>query len=343
MKTLVKFELSEAGRKAALLAGKPADARQSIEVAADAPEFAEVVAAGTLGNDTLTLDTTETLGSMWHGPSIAVTAWDHVPTVRELLDDQARRAAELAAAVAQKEAAARQAVQAAFAERRTVTTVTRAGSFGFGSTEAKYETRHADWPLTDAEAARLVPETAAWVDELNAANEAAKKAAEARSKELAAEKAARDAAEKEAAEKAEAERRESLGLKDGEFDYAVEDGCLMRVPCYDSSRRAKNWMAVITVDPSKPGGLDRDFCEKAHGDAYYALPTLSPGDAIEFGADGYSARGRKSPERAYRFVVRVEVQDGNGYIVLRKCSTGKDAVKAGQKFAAELASELVAC
>lgn len=316
-----------------MLAGKPADATQTVEVAADAAEFAEVVAAGKISGDTVLLDTTKHLGDYWKEPNVPATKWDHSPTVREMLDDQARRVAEYAAGIAAKEDAARADVLAVFSERKVET---RNGSYGYGETEAKYETRHAAWTADDDEAARLVPETAAWVAELTAANEAAKKAAEARSKELATARDARVAFEKAAAEQAESERRAGLGLQDGEFDYAVEDGCLMRVPCYDTSRRAKNWMAVITVDPSKPGGLDRDFAEKAHGDAYYVLPTLNPGDALEFGADGYSSRGRKTPERAYRFVVRVEVQDGNGYIVLRKCSSGKDAVKAGKKFADEL-------
>jgi len=335
MKTLIKFRLSEAGRKAALLAGRCADEYQAVEVTPGTPEFAEVVAAGKIGSDTVTLDCGQPIYHGFGDPRVEATAWNHVPTVRELPDDQTRRTAALAAAVAAKEDAARQDALSVFAERRTVT---RTGSYGYGATNAGYEERLAAWAPTDAEAVRLVPEAAAWVAELTVANEAAKKAAEQRHLELKAETEAAAAKAKEEAAQAESERRASLGLEDGEFDYAVENGAIMRVPCYDTGRRSKNWMATITVDPSKPGGLDRDFCEKAHGDAYYILPTLNPGDAIEFGADSYSSRGRKSPERAYRVVVRVEVQDGNGYIVLRKCGTGKEACREGAKLAKQEAA-----
>ena len=323
MKTIVKFRLSGEGRKAALLAGLCADEYQTIEVAADAPEFREVVAAGKIGEDVCEVE------------CCYAQQWGHVPTVREILSDLAQRASEKAADEAAKRSAALAEISEVFAARRTVT---RAGSYGYGATEAKYETRQAAWPQSDMYAAELLPETAAWVAELSTTNAAAKAAAEKLSGELKAAKEAADAADKTAKAQAETERRAALGLQDGEFDYAVEGGAIMRVPCYDTGRRSKNWMATITVDANKPGGLDRDFAAKAHGDAFYILPTLSPGDALEFGADSYSARGRKSPERAYRFVVRVEVTNGNGYIVLRKCKTGKEACREGAKFAEKLAT-----
>lgn len=325
MKTIVRFRLSEAGRKAALLAGVCADEYQAVEVAAGTPEFAEVVAAGKISSDACELDV-RYVGIDWHT----------VPTVRQILDDIARRAAAKATEEQTKQDTARAKVLDVFTARRVKTIQ---NSCGYGATEAKYETSKPDWsplpcPGSDAAyAIQLVPECAGWVAELEAANEAAQKAAAEKSAELKVAKEASDAAAKEAAAQAETERRASLGLEDGEFDYAVENGAIVRVPCYDTGHRSKNWMATITVDPSKPGGLDRDFAEKAHGDAYYILPTLSPGDAIEFGADSYSSSGRKSPERAYRVVVRIEVHDGNGYIVLRKCATGKEACREGAKLA----------
>lgn len=334
MQTIVKFRLSEAGRKAALLAGVCADEYQSVEVTAGTPEFGEVVAAGKLSGDTCELDVR--YGMDWHT----------VPSVRQILDEMARRAAEKAAEDQAKKDAALAKVADVFARRALKTTQSWVG---YGATEVKFETHAPDWrPLPrpgsdddayDAYASELVPECAAWVAELEAANAAAAATATEKSEELKAAKAAWAAAAKEEAAQAESSRRARLGLEDGEFDYAVENGAIMRVPCYDTGRRSKNWMAVITVDPAKPGGLDRDFAEKAHGDAYYMLPDLSPGDALEFGADSYSSRGRKSPERAYRIVVRVEVQNGGGYIVLQNCSTGKEACREGAKLA-KLAAKL---
>ena len=87
-------------------------------------------------------------------------------------------------------------------------------------------------------------------------------------------------------------------------------------------------MAVVTVSPSSPGGLGRDFADKAKGEFYYIVPTLTKGDAVEFGADYYSGAGRKTTERWYGFVVAVTPEA----LLLRPCGTGKAAVNGGQKF-----------
>jgi hypothetical protein len=83
--------------------------------------------------------------------------------------------------------------------------------------------------------------------------------------------------------------------------------------------------------------LARDFAAKGHGRGnYYRFPSADVGDAWEFGADYYSGRGRKIANRWYGYVVRVEVANGAGYVVLHECAGGKAAVKAGAKFAATL-------
>ena len=91
--------------------------------------------------------------------------------------------------------------------------------------------------------------------------------------------------------------------------YAIEDGALVDVPVYHQHRRAKNWFARITADPSAPSGLGRQFAERANGRYYYMVPSWAqPGTPIEFGADYYSGSGRKNPRRAYGVITAVTDQ-----------------------------------
>ena len=64
-------------------------------------------------------------------------------------------------------------------------------------------------------------------------------------------------------------------------NYAIEFGALSECPVWESHKRGKNWCAAITPDPKSPGGLARDFWEKAKGDYYYLVPTapIAPGPA----------------------------------------------------------------
>lgn len=125
--------------------------------------------------------------------------------------------------------------------------------------------------------------------------------------------------------KAEAARRASLGLQDGDEDYTIEDGALIEVPIWRPGKTAKNWLAVIAIDPSQSGGLDRQFARKAKGDDYlYIVPDWHLGDAVEFGADGRNERCRW-----YGYVVRI----GQDHVVLHKCLDGKAAVREGKVFA----------
>jgi hypothetical protein len=193
------------------------------------------------------------------------------------------------------------------------------------------------WSYPADETVKSSPEALAWIAELNAANDAAKITWEADHARKKADDEAKDAV---AAAKEDA-RRAALGMASGEIDLEIEDGALTEVPagCWENHKRGRNWMATITVNPASPGGLDRDFSSKAKGSSYYLIPSLSPGDAIEFGADYYSGSGRKNGNRWYGYVVRIipETGDSVGSLILREIAGGKTAVKAGQKFAASLA------
>ena len=100
---------------------------------------------------------------------------------------------------------------------------------------------------------------------------------------------------------------------------------LIEVPIWRPGKTAKNWLAVIAIDPSQSGGLDRQFARKAKGDDYlYIVPDWHLGDAVEFGADGRNERCRW-----YGYVVRI----GQDHVVLHKCLDGKAAVREGKVFA----------
>jgi hypothetical protein len=92
--------------------------------------------------------------------------------------------------------------------------------------------------------------------------------------------------------------------------YRIELGALAECPVWESHTRGKNWCASITPDPKSPGGLSRAFWERAKGDYFYLLPDSPPtlGTVLEFGADSYSAGGRKSPKRRYCVVTACSVE-----------------------------------
>ena len=86
---------------------------------------------------------------------------------------------------------------------------------------------------------------------------------------------------------------------------AIENGALINVPIYCSHKRGKNWLAVITENPTAPAGLERSFQEKAGGKYYYMVSGINSGDVVEFGADYYSGSNRKVPHRAYGVVADI--------------------------------------
>lgn len=303
---------SEAGRKAALIAGLKAVAQQELTVTDTDPSWLDLVRVGSLDSrGELSLKTYS------YECSPLDREWDTIPTAAELIADyESRRAtkeAEKAAEAAEYEAAAR----AVLSERKT-------------TGEGEYV--KPDWPYRAPESVTESPEARAWEAELAEQRKATKAERLAREEAAKAEKAAKA----EEAAKAEAERRASLGLMDLDCDFPVSENCLAKVPVWESHSRGKNWLARITSNPTAPGGLEREFATKARGGLYYVLPDLAPGDAVEFGADYYTGKGRKQSERWYGFVVRVDRDDAGAAIrlILRKSAGGKTAIKDGAKFAA---------
>lgn len=112
------------------------------------------------------------------------------------------------------------------------------------------------------------------------------------------------------------------------WEARVEYGAMMGAPAYEGHKRGRNWMAIIEIDPSAPGGLHREFVKQAHGSTYYYMaPKSLMGKAVEFGADYFSGSGRRRRDREYG-VVR-EITDDK--IVIELFDTGRDAVIASKK------------
>lgn len=146
-----------------------------------------------------------------------------------------------------------------------------------------------------------------------------------------AEREARIKAERERwANEAEERRRPAPPPKPMEITRtdAIRLGAMESVPVYESHKRGTNWLAVITEDPSKPGGLERRFLERAKGDFYYMVAGLHEGDAVEFGADYSSGGGRKSEKRWYGVVTELT----DDAVTFKQYPSGPEACQAAHAF-----------
>lgn len=120
----------------------------------------------------------------------------------------------------------------------------------------------------------------------------------------------------------------------GPVTLKVELGALTELPVMDgrilweSHKRGRNWMAVISKDPQAPNGLARSFFKPARGDYFYILPAdLKVGDPLEIGADYYSGGGHPARRRWYGYVVAV----ADDAVVVQECATAAAAIRQGQE------------
>jgi len=307
----ITVRLSEAGRKADLLSGGTGEQKRTLTVPHTDPSYAGLLAVAQLCDG----------GALINQDHSGAPEYDALPTPADVL-----------AGIWTREQAEKYKVAAQLAERREATlAVLRERKVSSGSGHvAQYRPEAVtyvqltpDWPYYADQSVKESPEAVAWVAELDAQNATARAAAEVES----AAKLAALQVEADAKAARIAAKRAERGLADGDLALNIEDGALTQVPagCWQSHSRGKNWLAIIGTSPASPGGLARDFAPKAKGDSYYLLPDWTAGDALEFGADYYTGSGRKSAKRWYGYVVRIEAD----YVVLRECSTGKAAVKAG--------------
>lgn len=102
----------------------------------------------------------------------------------------------------------------------------------------------------------------------------------------------------------------------------VANNALLQVPIHCEHRRASNWMAVINVDGTAPGGLSRRWVPRGKGECYYLIEQLAVFDAVEFAADYTAYSGNKKPERWYGVILAAT----ESTMVIEQCDSGAMAV-----------------
>ena len=328
--------LSQEGQRRSLLSGGDGRAEQTLTIQRDSPLWSRLVAVGIIGQD----------GTVVLSILRSVRTWDIPPSAEDVVSWEE---AQLAAVAENSRAATeklREETLTVLRERRTKeesssANVDRDGlpvdSWGFGRQEYTYPVP--DWPYGAPTDITECADALVWIAELATERDRLYAIALEQARVQAREKieAERVAKEKRAAALAACHERIRAAGGDPDTDtlLSCEDGALTAVPpdCWESHNRGKNWLALISPNPRSPGGLDRTFLEKARGgSSYYLLSGLSLGDAVEFGADYYSGRGRKNPHRWYGFIVGLTPT----YLLLRAASTGKAACKAATEYRATL-------
>lgn len=78
---------------------------------------------------------------------------------------------------------------------------------------------------------------------------------------------------------------------------AVANGALLEVPVFEKNRRGTNWLAIIDIDGTCPGGLSRQWVDRGKGECYYLIEQIKLFDPIEFGADYTTTTGRRYNKR----------------------------------------------
>ena len=107
----------------------------------------------------------------------------------------------------------------------------------------------------------------------------------------------------------------------------VAGGALMEVPVWDESRRAKNWAAVVGVDPAMPGGLSRRWLPKGRGICFFVIEQVAVLDVIEFAGDRTAWSGNTVQNRWYGIVIGITQTE----LALRRCKDAKEALMLVQK------------
>lgn len=103
---------------------------------------------------------------------------------------------------------------------------------------------------------------------------------------------------------------------------SIANGALLEAPIYETHHRGANWLAVIDVDGSMPGGLSRRFLNRGRGECLYLVEQIALFDPVEFGADYTTSYGDKRRDR-WHGVVTAKTDD---FMVVERCKTGAKAV-----------------
>lgn len=102
----------------------------------------------------------------------------------------------------------------------------------------------------------------------------------------------------------------------------LANGALLEVPVFEQHHRGTNWMAIIDVDGTSPGGLSRQFIDRGKGECFYLIEQVKLFDPIEFGADYTTSVGKRRQKR-WHGVVIAKTDD---YLIAEPCPSGAKAV-----------------
>lgn len=102
----------------------------------------------------------------------------------------------------------------------------------------------------------------------------------------------------------------------------VANNALLEAPIYESHRRGSNWLAVIDVDATMPGGLSRRWAPRGKGDCLYMVEQVALFDPVEFAADYTTSVGDKRQNRWHGVVVAKTEE----FLLVEKCPSGVKAV-----------------
>jgi hypothetical protein len=91
--------------------------------------------------------------------------------------------------------------------------------------------------------------------------------------------------------------------EDGLLHLPVLNGGLLKVPVYEAHFRGSNYVAIIDVDGTCPGGLSRRFIDRGKGAVLYMLGQVGALDVMEFAGDYTTSVGKKKRNRVYGVVV----------------------------------------
>jgi len=116
------------------------------------------------------------------------------------------------------------------------------------------------------------------------------------------------------------------------INIPISHGALTESPKWEDHQRGKNWWAKIAIDPTAPGGLKRNFADKARGDSFfYLVPSwCKPGVPVEFAGDYISGRGARRQDRMWGIITEVHAD----HLILMPCKNARTAVKDAESFQA---------
>lgn len=113
----------------------------------------------------------------------------------------------------------------------------------------------------------------------------------------------------------------ALKTETGLLKLPCVNNALLAVPIWEE-KRGTNWLAVIDIDGTMPGGLSRRWLNRGRGECYFLVEQLAPFDPIEFGADRTAWSGNKVRNRWYGVVI----EKTEAYLLVEPVDSGAQAV-----------------